>query len=221
MRSPASPSGCSRGKGQNQFSHMKMSSQSVVRSPGTSGGCTTPTGRSPTIDGHSPSLTPSPLAGLVPNLTPISTPSPTASGTGIQTSANSMRNASNSGVVAPLTCDICNKTFTSRSNLNKHKRVQHSGEEYVCPICCRTFRNRYYIKEHVLLCSTATQKKAAAAAASVVISGAVSQEGLVGSGGEGDDDDDIQESKMIIDDHDEMEDDQPTNLVLRRPASPT
>ncbi|XP_066950931.1 protein abrupt-like isoform X2 [Macrobrachium rosenbergii] len=220
MRSPASPSGGSRGKGQNQFSHMKMSSQSVVRSPGTSGGCTTPTGRSPTIDGHSPSLTPSPLAGLVPNLTPISTPSPTASGTGIQTSAN-MRNASNSGVVAPLTCDICNKTFTSRSNLNKHKRVQHSGEEYVCPICCRTFRNRYYIKEHVLLCSTATQKKAAAAAASVVISGAVSQEGLVGSGGEGDDDEDIQESKMIIDDHDEMEDDQPTNLVLRRPASPT
>lgn len=123
------------------------------------------------------------------------------------------------GIVPPLTCDICNKTFTSRSNLNKHKRVQHSGEEYVCPICRRTFRNRYYIKEHVLLCSTATQKKAAAAAASVVIGGGASVSG--GALGLGLEEDEGGEAKVEEEEFDCLDDDQPTDLVLRRPASPT
>ncbi|KAF2360674.1 Zinc finger C2H2-type [Trinorchestia longiramus] len=75
----------------------------------------------------------------------------------------------------PLTCEICNKTFTSRSNLNKHVRVQHSGEEYACQFCQRTFKNRYYIKEHTSLCVTANQKKvAAAAAAAAAVAGAIS-----------------------------------------------
>lgn len=66
---------------------------------------------------------------------------------------------------APLTCDICFKTFTSRSNLNKHKRVQHSGEEYLCPICKRTFKNRYYIKDHVNLCAAPHKKSSSISAA--------------------------------------------------------
>ena len=64
-----------------------------------------------------------------------------------------------------LTCDECQKTFTSRSNLNKHKRVQHSGEEFTCALCGNKFKNRYYIKEHTSLCAASNQKKAAAAAA--------------------------------------------------------
>ncbi|KAG0724646.1 hypothetical protein GWK47_040130 [Chionoecetes opilio] len=60
----------------------------------------------------------------------------------------------------------------------------------------------YYIKEHVLLCSTASQKKAAAAAASSAMLGDGGVKGEeVGDGGGGED--------------------QPTNLVLRRAASPT
>ena len=52
-----------------------------------------------------------------------------------------------------LVCDICHKNFTSKSNLNKHRRVQHSGEEHECPYCERLFKNKYYIKNHIKLCS--------------------------------------------------------------------
>ncbi|KAK8722695.1 hypothetical protein OTU49_012173 [Cherax quadricarinatus] len=221
IRSPSSPSGGFRCKGPSQFPQPKSQSQqqSTVRSPGTSG-CSTPSGRSPTVDGHSPSLTPSPLSSLFPSFSNISGSSPTivSSGVGFQ-SSTTVRTVIAAGGTSPVSCDICNKTFTSRSNLNKHKRVQHSGEEYVCPICRRTFRNRYYIKEHVLLCSTATQKKAAAAAASVVIGVSVPQGGTGLSRDE--EDDGGGEGKYKIDDFDYVEDEQPTDLVLRRPASPT
>ena len=60
---------------------------------------------------------------------------------------------------AALTCDICKKCFTSRSNLNKHKRVQHSGEEHMCPICFRSFKNRYYIKDHLNICTAIHTKR--------------------------------------------------------------
>ncbi|XP_042232782.1 zinc finger and BTB domain-containing protein 45-like isoform X2 [Homarus americanus] len=221
IRSPSSPSGGYRSKGPSQFPQPKSQTQqqSTIRSPGTSG-CSTPSGRSPTLDGHSPSLTPSPLASLMPNLSNISGSSPTfvTSGAGIQPTTTVKSVATT--VTTPVTCDICNKTFTSRSNLNKHKRVQHSGEEYVCPICRRTFRNRYYIKEHVLLCSTATQKKAAAAAASVVI-GVSTTQGGIGPGRGEEEEEDVGERKFKTEDFDGLEDEQPTDLVLRRPASPT
>ncbi|KAK7067188.1 hypothetical protein SK128_024517 [Halocaridina rubra] len=224
MRSPPSPGGNTRSKGHSPSFCVKLPShQSTTRSPGTS--TSTLSGRSPSLDGQSPSLTPSPLAALIPIVTPKSSPSPTASlvGTQQQHPSSSLRVTPVSSLVAPLKCDICNKTFTSRSNLNKHKRVQHSGEEYVCPICRRTFRNRYYIKEHVLLCSTATQKRAAAASATAVLGGTVKHESMTaGSGGEGEgDDEDFHESKVLIEDHDCAEEDQPTNLVLRRTTSPT
>lgn len=74
------------------------------------------------------------------------------------------------GNSASFICDICSKSFTSRSNLNKHKRVQHSGEEYTCHMCQRSFKNRYYIKEHTSICASSSQKKAAAAAAASAVS---------------------------------------------------
>nr|XP_045581505.1 zinc finger and BTB domain-containing protein 45-like isoform X2 [Procambarus clarkii] len=194
----------------------------TVRSPGTSG-WSTPSGRSPNVDGHSPSLTPSPLASLMPSLCTLSSSSPTvvSTGVGIQSSAT-VQTVIASGGASPIVCDICNKTFTSRSNLNKHKRVQHSGEEYICPNCHRTFRNRYYIKEHVLLCTTATQKKAAAAAASVVIGVSTSQGSIRPGRGEEDDDGSGSGEKIYkTDEFDGVDDEQPTDLVLRRPASPT
>ncbi|XP_071535015.1 uncharacterized protein [Panulirus ornatus] len=221
IRSPASPSGGFRCKGQSQFPQPKSQSQQqlTIRSPGTSG-CSTPSGRSPSVDGHSPSLTPSPLASLVPNLSNISSsPTGVCSGGTLQPSTT-VRSMTTTGVASPIICDICNKTFTSRSNLNKHKRVQHSGEEYVCPICRRTFRNRYYIKEHVLLCSTATQKKAAAAAASVVV-GVSTAQSRIGTGGGEEEEEDGEEGKCKTEEFDCVEDDQPTDLVLRRHASPT
>ncbi|XP_063850312.1 protein bric-a-brac 1-like isoform X3 [Scylla paramamosain] len=214
MRSPGSPGGIPAGipggvpggiRAKPVTPHLPQGKAAVLRSPGA--------GRSPSPS-LSQSLTPSPLSTFLPGFTPPST-NPATTPTSTTTST---RNAVGVGGVvvgaavgtppssSPIVCDICHKTFTSRSNLNKHKRVQHSGEEYVCPICRRTFRNRYYIKEHVLLCSTASQKKAnaAAAAAAMLGDGSKGEEGDSGGGGGGG-----------------GGEEQPTDLVLRRTASPT
>jgi len=66
----------------------------------------------------------------------------------------------NSG--SPNFCDLCNKNFTTRSNLNKHIRVQHTNESFKCEFCQKDF-TRYYIKEHTTLCSQSQQKKTQAA----------------------------------------------------------
>lgn len=81
--------------------------------------------------------------------------------------SSQQRSSSTSPASNSLTCDICSKTFTSKSNLNKHKRVQHSGEEYMCPLCKRSFKNRYYIKDHLNLCLAPHKKSPLSAASSL------------------------------------------------------
>ncbi|CAL4067097.1 unnamed protein product, partial [Meganyctiphanes norvegica] len=230
--SPASPSAGIWGKVPPLYSKgSQHQTPTVVRSPGTAP--STPTGRSPTVEGQTSSVTVSPLASLVPVLsggspTSCITTSGSSGGGGISNScAGSNIGGGGGGLMrstslvilptkegAPLTCDICFKSFTSRSNLNKHKRVQHSGEEYVCPICRRAFRNRYYIKEHVLLCSTATQKKATAACVATVggsLAGGTSAE-------------DSRSTEDLLystqENNGEEADDKPTDLAIRRPTSP-
>ena len=157
------------------------------------------------------------------------------------------RDSNSSTSTSVFTCDICTKTFTSRSNLNKHKRVQHSGEEYTCPICKRTFKNRYYVKEHVQLCSTSSLKKAAAASLALANSGATaSSSGNVnfvttssirppGSGGNVVEKssnlqqltplslttNNLQRLAVVLPPREEsLPDDEPTDLAIRRPVSP-
>jgi len=209
----------------------------VVRSGGTTP--STPTGRSPSVEVQPSSVSVSPLGSLVPVLSSGSPTGCTSTSGNISgrpninnsSTCNNYGGGGGPGLMrstslvilptkegAPLTCDICFKSFTSRSNLNKHKRVQHSGEEYVCPICRRAFRNRYYIKEHVLLCSTATTKKElqAVASCSATVSGSL-------AGGTSAEDSRSTEDLLYStqENNGEEADDKPTDLAIRRPASPT
>lgn len=46
-------------------------------------------------------------------------------------------------------CDICNRTFAQRSNLDVHMR-QHTGERpYKCTICSRRFRQKAHLDKHM------------------------------------------------------------------------
>ena len=50
----------------------------------------------------------------------------------------------------PKTCDICNKTFSSKSNLNSHISSVHNNiREYLCKTCDKTFSRHSKLKRHI------------------------------------------------------------------------
>ena len=52
------------------------------------------------------------------------------------------------GKEAAFTCDVCHKSYSSKSNLKQHKKAKHSSENYACATCSKLFgfasnRNRH------------------------------------------------------------------------------
>ncbi|XP_069178456.1 zinc finger protein 678 [Procambarus clarkii] len=45
-------------------------------------------------------------------------------------------------------CDICERSFSSRSALNKHKKMLHKHKPHVCPHCHSGFEKRRYMVVH-------------------------------------------------------------------------
>lgn len=38
------------------------------------------------------------------------------------------------------TCDICNKEFRNQTHYEKHRKVRHTKEGYICPHCSKIFK---------------------------------------------------------------------------------
>ena len=47
-------------------------------------------------------------------------------------------------------CSVCEKTFTTKTNLNRHYRIHSEKKDFVCHICNRAFRRSDHLKAHVL-----------------------------------------------------------------------
>ncbi|XP_066940630.1 zinc finger protein 677-like [Macrobrachium rosenbergii] len=45
-------------------------------------------------------------------------------------------------------CDICERSFSSRSSLNKHKKMLHKPKPHICPECQSGFEERRYMAIH-------------------------------------------------------------------------
>ncbi|KAK4326335.1 hypothetical protein Pmani_003130 [Petrolisthes manimaculis] len=50
--------------------------------------------------------------------------------------------------VKPI-CDLCERTFSSRSALTKHKKILHKPKPYVCPNCNAGFEKHKYMAIHM------------------------------------------------------------------------
>ena len=52
-------------------------------------------------------------------------------------------------------CDLCDKDFTRKAHLKRHKQVNHEGvsrpshTETECGVCGAKFANKYSLKKHV------------------------------------------------------------------------
>ncbi|XP_041986094.1 zinc finger protein 436-like isoform X2 [Aricia agestis] len=50
----------------------------------------------------------------------------------------------------PFKCKICSKEFSLKVNLNTHFKFTHTGVRYSCDICSKALTNAYYLKKHKL-----------------------------------------------------------------------
>ena len=47
----------------------------------------------------------------------------------------------------PLQCNVCQKVFSSKRNLNLHKEIHASEKKHVCTTCGRAFTTTYALKK--------------------------------------------------------------------------
>ena len=51
-------------------------------------------------------------------------------------------------------CNLCGKCAANKSNMKKHMLVMHARpSNRPCPFCPKVFRNKYYLRYHVKICS--------------------------------------------------------------------
>ena len=48
----------------------------------------------------------------------------------------------------PFSCDICKLKFREKGNLVKHKSVHSSDKPYRCTVCKKAFRQKNVLKQH-------------------------------------------------------------------------
>jgi ferredoxin len=53
----------------------------------------------------------------------------------------------------PFTCELCDKSYNSRSNLRKHKEL-HKNLEVECYHCPKVFSSKYQMRQHLRIHST-------------------------------------------------------------------
>lgn len=48
-----------------------------------------------------------------------------------------------------FSCEICDKTFVFEKDLNRHKKIVHHGQIFVCLVCQKNYKSKYVYDRHV------------------------------------------------------------------------
>jgi KRAB domain-containing zinc finger protein len=50
----------------------------------------------------------------------------------------------------PNCCDVCNRTFSVKSNLKGHEHIHTGKGPYRCGVCSKKFSHKRVLKKHIL-----------------------------------------------------------------------
>lgn len=50
----------------------------------------------------------------------------------------------------PRPCTVCGRIYSNISNLRQHIRLIHYPEYITCPLCHKPFKNKLYLRRHLL-----------------------------------------------------------------------